>query len=219
VAIKQDRPVNFGDDGIVVYVAKSVAGVDKARAALLEGGVPIDLPEAAVAALFAAGRESLPIRVPAMHFKKASGIIEEVFPPPVIDLPPLPDEEEDASGGGSSGGGGKSGGSGGGGGTAEMDRFAPQAKAGLGQHNPAKVAESATKTVFIALASLLLPIVGVFLAAFAGYSAWWCMERLSLGSSGRTKAKIALGLSIGAGLWNIGVGIYAVWFFGLLDKI
>lgn len=214
MGIKQDRPVDYGDDGIVVYVAKSLDDVNKARAALQEEGVDILLPEAAVEALFAAGRESLPIRVHGLEFKKAQGIIDKVFPPPVIDLPPLPDEEEEEEQPGKAKkkkkaqiiGDGEEGG---------LDAYSPDLKATKGGQNPKKVAEAVNKTVFIALASLLLPVVGIVIAAFAAYSAWWCMDRLPETSSAREKAKIALGLSIGGVLWNIGFGLSIAWKLGL----
>ena len=144
MALKQDRPVDYGDDGIVVYVAKNKEEVDKAREALLAAEIPVDLPEAAVEALFAAGRDSLPIRVPAMHFKAAGKVIDEVFPPEVIDLPPLPDEEEESGGGAAVGGAV---------GSAELanapeggqDRYRPQVGSGPSKQDPRKVAELAQR--------------------------------------------------------------------------
>jgi len=218
VALKQDRPVDYGDDGIVVYVAKNKEEVDKAREALLAAEIPVDLPEAAVEALFAAGRDSLPIRVPAMHFKAAGKVIDEVFPPEVIDLPPLPDEEGDAGAGGAGVGSPV--------GSDELanapeggqDRYRPQVSSGPSKQDPRKVAEAANKVVFIALGSFLIPVAGVFLALFSLYSAWWCMDRLPLGSTGREKGKIGFGLSIGSILWNLGFAAYVSWKMGLFDR-
>lgn len=216
MALKQDRPVDYGDDGIVVYVAKNKEEVDKARAALLAAEIPVDLPEAAVEALFAAGRESLPIRVPAMHFKAAGKVIDEIFPPEVIDLPPLPGEEE-GEGGASVGGpvasselaNAPAGG---------QERYRPQVGGGPSKQDPRKVAEAANKVVFIALGSFLIPFAGVLLALFSLYSAWWCMDRLPLGSTGREKGKIGFGLSIGSILWNLGFAAYVAWKMGLFDR-
>ncbi|MGE0707046.1 MAG: hypothetical protein AB7N76_02355 [Planctomycetota bacterium] len=191
MGIKQDRQIDFNDDGIVVYVAKSKEEVDQARAALHAAGVMVELPEAAVEALFAAGRESLPIRVPAMSFRKAQDVIDELFPPPVIDLPdddPPPGADAPAAGGE---------------GGAELSGYQPQAASSpKGAVNPRQVAESANKVVFVALASFLLVGPGLLIGLFALIAAWWCLDNLPKDSSAREKAKIALGLALASCAWN-----------------
>lgn len=210
MGIKQDRPIDPNEEGVVVYVAKSKEEIDKARAALGEAGVPVNLPEAAIEALFAAGRSSLPIRVAAQDFRKAQDVIDELFPPPVIDLPPLPGTEPAKPAGGGGGGGGAAAPSGGGGGGASLDTFRPEPSAGPATTR--KLEASATKLMFIALASFVVPIVGLFTGMFASYSAHWCLDQLPYDSvSARTRAKSALGLGIAAILVQLGAGGYLAW--------
>ena len=89
MALKQDRPTDEGLDGVVVYMAKSEAEVDRVRAAFAEAEIPVELPEAAVAALFAAGRDALSVRVRARDFSRALDVVDRVFPrgePAPLDL-------------------------------------------------------------------------------------------------------------------------------------
>jgi hypothetical protein len=211
MGVKQDRPIDPNEEGVVVYVAKSKEEIDKARAALDEAGVPVNLPEAAIEALFAAGRSSLPIRVAAQDFRKAQDVIDELFPPPVLDLPPLPGTEPPAkSGGGASSGGGSApaggGGSGAGGGAA-LDTYRPEPSAGPATTR--KLEASATKVMFIALASFVVPGIGILTGIFASFSAHWCLDQLPYEStSARGRAKAALGLGIAAILVQLGAAAY-----------
>ena len=100
MALKQDRPTDEGLDGVVVYMAKSEAEVDRVRAAFAEAEIPVELPEAAVAALFAAGRDALPVRVRARDFSRALDVVDRVFPrgePAPLELA-LPASPEPAAG-------------------------------------------------------------------------------------------------------------------------
>lgn len=218
MAIKQDRPADHGDDGVVVYVAKSVDEVNQARASLQEAGVPVDLPPAAIEALFAAGRSSLPIRVAAMDFRKAQDVIDEIFPPPLLELPPLPGQSEAKGKGGSKGKAKQAPGPSGAQGSAEedsegegrVDAYRPEPSNREGSVR--KLEGSATKLLFIALASLVLPGLGVLTGIFAAFSSWWCLDRLPFESgSARARAKAAFGLALSAILLWIGAGAYYLW--------
>lgn len=213
MGIKQDRPADHGDDGVVVYVAKSKDEVDRARSALHEAGVSVDLPEAAIEALFAAGRSSLPIRVAAMDFRKAQDVIDELFPPPLLELPPLPGK---GAAGPSSGGSASAGAGGASAGGAredepagQVDTYRPEPSSREGSVR--KLEGSATKVLFIALASFVLPGLGVLTAIFAAFSAWWCLDRLPFESSARGRARAAFGLALGAILMWGGVAAYFLW--------
>lgn len=210
MGVKQDRPIDPNEEGVVVYVAKSKEEIDKARAALDEAGVPVNLPEAAIEALFAAGRSSLPIRVAAQDFRQAQDVIDELFPPPVLDLPPLPGSEPPSpSGGGGGGGGAPAGGGGGasGGGGAALDTYRPEPSAGPATTR--KLEGSATKVMFIALASFVVPGIGILTGIFASFSAHWCLDQLPYEStSARGRAKAALGLGIAAVLVQLGAAAY-----------
>ncbi|MBL4848220.1 MAG: hypothetical protein JKY65_22105 [Planctomycetes bacterium] len=213
MGIKQDRPIDPLEEGVVVYVAKSKEEVLKARAALVEAGVPINLPEAAIEAMFAAGRTSLPIRVAAANFRAAGDVIDELFPPPVIDLPPLPGTEPAAASKGKSKG--KDGGgvsanaasvAADGSGPGSIETYRPDVSAGPGQMR--KLEASANKVLFIALASFVVPIVGIGTGIFAGFSAYWCIDRLPYESSARGRAKVALGLAVAAIVTQISAAAY-----------
>jgi len=212
MAVKQDRPIDPNEEGVVVYVAKSKEEIDKARAALDEAGVPVNLPEAAIEALFAAGRTSLPIRVAAQDFRKAQDVIDELFPPPVLDLPPLPGTEpaKPASSGGGSQGSGAGGAPSAGGEAGSIETYRPQPSAGPATTR--KLEGSATKLMFIALVSFILPGIGLLSGIFAAYSAHWCLDQLPYEStSARSRAKAALGLGIAAVLVQLGGGGYLAW--------
>ena len=62
--------------------------------------------------------------------------------------------------------------------------------------------------MFIALASFVVPIVGIGTGIFAGFSAYWCLDRLPYESPARGRAKVALALAIAAVLTQIGGGAY-----------
>ena len=75
-----------------------------------------------------------------------------------------------------------------------------------------KLEGSATKVMFIALVSFVLPGVGILSGIFASFSAHWCLDRLPYESaSARTRAKAALGLGIAAVLVQLGAGGYLAW--------
>lgn len=210
MGVKQDRPIDPNEEGVVVYVAKSKEEIDKARAALDEAGVPVNLPEAAIEALFAAGRSSLPIRVAAQDFRQAQDVIDELFPPPVLDLPPLPGTEPTSPSGGSGGSSGApaaGGGGASGGGGAALDTYRPEPSAGPATTR--KLEGSATKVMFIALASFVVPGIGILTGIFASFSAHWCLDQLPYEStSARGRAKAALGLGIAAVLVQLGAAAY-----------
>ena len=217
MGIKQDRPADHGDDGVVVYVAKSKDEVDLARRSLQEAGVNVDLPEAAIEALFAAGRSSLPIRVAAMDFRKAQDVIDELFPPPLLELPPLPGKGAAAPRQGQGAPSAGAGGAGRGDASEEeragqVDAYRPEPSSREGSVR--KLEGSATKVLFIALVSFVLPGLGVLTAIFAAFSAWWCLDRLPFESSARGRARAAFGLALAAILWWGGVAAYFLWLTG-----
>ena len=214
MAIKVDRPMDSFGEGIVVYVAKSKAEVDQVRDGFAAAGVPVELPEAAVEAMFAAGRESLSIRVAPEHFRAATDVIDELFPPPEVELPPLPEEQAAGDGGASSDGGA---------GSSSAARAGPvlddvsepldgprvRKKTSL-----AKLKTSALKVMFIAAAGVILPGFGIALAGFALVSAIWllrALDRVQGGETGRPRAIAAIVVSSLALVWGIGVVAYLVW--------
>jgi hypothetical protein len=212
MAVKLDRPADYGADGVVVYVAKSIEEVDKAREGLLAAEIPVDLPEAAVEALFASGRESLPIRVSAKDYKRSLDVIDELFPPPEVELPPLepeaPAAEARAAAPGEAEAAGESGRQG-----PELTDVGEHDGVGTRRAGPSldKLRGSLVKLIFIAVASLLLPLLGLLLSGFALYSAWWChraLDRVSGGHTAQGRAKIVMGLSGAAILWNVGLALF-----------
>lgn len=216
MAIKVDRPVDFGGDGIVVYVAKSIEEVDKARAGLVEAGIPVELPEAAIEAMWAAGRTSLPVRVTPDVYKAALDVIDELFPPPELVLPGDPepgDEPSSPSGPTLDLGPAAEGGSGGPAGPAlsnvQAEPKGPRKQADLG-----KLRFSLLKLIFIAATSLVLPGLGIALAIFALWGSYWVWRKLDTvndGASALGRAKLAMGLSGFALLWGLGLMGYVAW--------
>lgn len=209
--IKIDRPADFGGHGIVVYMAKSVEEVDQCRAGLSEAGIEVELPEAAVEALFSSGKKSLPIRVNPDDFKTAQGVIDELFPPPMLELPPLEGEssEDDAAessgaaasdvSGAPSEGPGRSGPALSGGARLET------ARAGVSRE---EIEKRAGDTMFLSIGSCLVPGLGILGGAWGIYAGWWCMERLQTGTSERMQAKLAFAFGIVALLCQVGWGLF-----------
>ena len=200
MAIKVDRPADFGGNGIVVYVAKSPEEVDRCREGLTEAGIPVELPEAAIKVLFAAGRAQIPVRVNPEFFKEAQKIIDEIYPPPVLELPPDDDElAAAASAGKASSAPGALGDPDG------DDRRGPvlagaqlEVARQQGTDTRVNVEEQVPKVLGLAAVSFILPGLGLLTGAWATYSAWWCMDRLKTGSMERGNAKLAFGLGIAA---------------------
>lgn len=198
MAIKVDRPADFGGNGIVVYVAKSPEEVDRCRAGLTEAGIPVELPEAAIEALFAAGRTQIPVRVNPEFFKEAQKIMDELYPPPVLELPP-DDDERAASAAKASTAPGAIGDPDG------DDRRGPvlagaqlEVARQQGTDTRVNVEEKVPTAIGLAAASFILPGLGLLTGAWATYSAWWCMDRLKTGSLERGNAKLAFGMGIAA---------------------
>ncbi len=220
MAIKVDRPVDFGGDGIVVYVAKSIEEVNKARAGLGEAGVPVELPEAAIEAMWAAGRTSLPIRVTPDAYKAALDVIDELFPPPELVLPgdPEPGDESGDESGSPSGptldlGPAAEGGSGPAGPAMSNVQAEPSGPARK-QADLGKLKFSLLKLIFIAATSLVLPGLGIALAFFALWGSYWVWRKLDTvneGASALTRAKFAMGLSGFALLWGVGLMAFVAW--------
>jgi hypothetical protein len=218
MGIKVDRPMDDFADGIVVYMAKSVDEVNKARAGFEAAEIPVLLPEAAVEALFAAGKESLPIRVRVDDYKRAVDVIDELFPPPELILPPLEEEvpadapiREAAQ-------------------TEDAGREGPHLEgvAAASAHTPregkkapklAKLKTSLLKLMFIAAISIFLPGIGLLAAGFALYGSIWALRALDVVVGGEEeigRAKWAIGISSGALLVNVGALVYLAWLQGWL---
>jgi hypothetical protein len=220
MAIKVDRPVDFGGDGIVVYVAKSIEEVNKTRAAFAEAEISVELPEAAIEAMWAAGRTSLPIRVNPDAYKAALDVIDELFPPPELVLPgdePEPEGElvDGAVVGGPVGGSGGSSP----GGPALSPVRAEASRPARKQVDLGKLKFSLLKLMFMAGVSLVVPGVGVALALFALWGSYWVWRKLDLvagGETAMTRAKFTMGLSGFAVLWGVGMVVFLAWQEGLL---
>jgi hypothetical protein len=219
MAIKVDRPVDFGGDGIVVYVAKSIEEVNKARAGLGEAGVPVELPEAAIEAMWAAGRTSLPIRVTPDVYKAALDVIDELFPPPELVLPGDPEPGDEPEGGAPSGpaldlGPAAERESGPLAGPAVSNVQTEASGPARKQADLGKLKFSLLKLIFIAATSLVLPGLGIALAIFCLWGSFWVWRKLDTvndGATALTRAKFTMGLSGFALLWGVGLIAYVAW--------
>ncbi len=218
MAIKVDRPADYGADGVVVYVAKSIEEVDKAREGFAAAEISVALPQAAIEAMFAAGKSSVPIRVASIDYKRALDVVDELFPPPELILPGDEPEEESApklpgDDGSEQDGPARSG--------PELarvqyDAAAPKKKGPTAE----KLQGSLVKLIFITLVSLIMPGLGFVLAGFALYSAWWCFRTLDAvtgGQKAQGRAKIVMGLAGFSLVWNVGTSLYVAWLQGWLS--
>lgn len=62
--------------------------------------------------------------------------------------------------------------------------------------------------MFIALASFVVPGIGILTGIFASFSAHWCLDQLPYESSARGRAKAGLFLGIAAVLVQLGGAAY-----------
>jgi hypothetical protein len=220
MANKVDRPADFGGDGIVVYVAKSIEEVNKTRSAFSEAEIPVELPAAAIEAMWAAGRTSLPIRVTPDAYKAALDVIDELFPPPELVLPdPEPEPAADGNGDGaapsrSAPGAGDEGPTGPALSHVQAEGNRPAKK----QADLGKLKFSLLKLLFMAGVSLVVPGIGIALALFALWGSVWVWRKLDMvigGESAMTRAKFAMGLSGFAVLWGVGMVVFLAWQEGV----
>jgi len=211
MAIKVDRPGDHAGDGVVVYVAKSKAEVDQARDGFAEAGIPVDLPEAAIEAMFAAGRKNLPIRVTAADFRRAQDVIDALFPPPVMELPPLPGEAQAASGAEPQGPSGASARTG-----PHLDTYVPAPVHSAGA-SVKSLDKSGYKVIGICVMSFLVPVLGLLAAIFGLVSAVWILRHPRAQEAALKRAKVAIGFGVTSALWH--VGILIAWATGNLPSL
>jgi hypothetical protein len=183
MALRVDRPAGAAGDDLVVFVAHTIEEARAARDALAAAGIPCGLSDEAIAAAFDGGGP-LSIRVAPANLTRALDVIDARFPPPEVELPPLPvappaadaparsDDEEAAA----------------------LDRAAERSKG-------PRLEKTAAKTLGIALLSLLLPMAGAIFAVIAVVGAVWCFRRGE--GKARTLAAVAAVVGLASAAWNI----------------
>jgi hypothetical protein len=210
MAIKVDRPADFFGDGIVAYVAKSREEVTKLREGFAAAGLAVELPEAAVEAWFASGKDRLEIRVRPDDFRAASDVVDELFPREELILPDDEPEEEappaegaavaPASGGGPSGP------------TLDDVTTADAPTQGRGPRlSQEKLKGSALKVMFISAIAAPFPVVGLILGLFGLYGAVWCLrasDSVVGGEQVRPRAIAAIVVAVVALLVNAAASLY-----------
>ncbi|MCO5167462.1 MAG: hypothetical protein M9894_14035 [Planctomycetes bacterium] len=184
MAIKVDRPAGGAGDDVVVFVARRLEEARAARDALTAAGVAIELPDAALEALFEGGAASVPVRVRSRDVVRALEVVDAAFPraeePEDDDEPPPPPplaEEEQAP--------------------AEPDDAALDAAARRRQDG--RIERTAFKVLVIACGSALLPPAGLPFALVAVIGGAWLLLRPDA-----PRGRAAAGLAIGAASlgWN-----------------
>lgn len=210
MALKTERPADGADGGLVVFVAHSPDEVERARAALADAGVPLDLPQAAAIALFEQGRRELPLRVPPRDYKRALNAIDAAFPRAEVDLPGAPDDEDDDAGSPGDAsppaarpepGDADSAGP-------HLEHFDPGADA-----PPARVASgsklegSGVKLIAIAIGAALVPLFGVLLSGFVIYAGTWLKRHPKATPKAQARGTWAIGLGV------VGILTQLVWAY------
>lgn len=213
MAIKVDRPAGGTGDDVVVFVARSLDDARAARDALHAAGVPCEMPDAGLEALFAAGTASVPVRVASRHVVKALDVIDARFPPPdePIDLPePAPttppasapaDASTDAS---TDGGGG------------EVEVSDEVLDAAVQRTRGVRLEKTAMKVAVIACASALLPGAGLPFSLVGVLGGLWCLSRAGAfpehAGCVRRRAGVGAGVGLAALVWNTVVALH--WWGG-----
>lgn len=202
MAMKVDRPAGGAGDDVVVFVAHSLEDARAARDALHEGGVPCEMPDVGLEALFAAGTTSVPVRVSSQHVVKALDVIGARFPPAdePLDLPaleptaPVPPTAADAAD------------------AADDLTVSPGVVEGaVRRTHGERLQRTALKVAVIACASALLPGVGLPFSLVAVLGGSWCLWRAGTfpeqAPSVRRRAGVGLGVGLGATVWNVVVAL------------
>ncbi len=151
MAIHTDRP-GGGEDAMVVHRAKSADEARKVRGALEGAGIPVDLPDQAIDAWFAAKTEELHVKVALKHWAKATKAIEAVIPREVEPTPIAEAEDRRAA-------------------ADAVLQEAPEAPVDKSKDPPSAVDKSAQRAFYVAVISIFAPPVG-FIAAVWGASVW-----------------------------------------------
>lgn len=153
MAIHTDRP-GGGDDAMVVHRAKSADEARKVRAALEGVGVPVDLPDQAIDAWFAAKTEELQVKVAIKHWSKAVRAIENVIPREEPEEPKIHEAENRQEA------------------AAAKLQAAPEPAAADTDKVPASaIDKSALRAFYVSCASIFAPPVGLAGAVW-GMSVW-----------------------------------------------
>ncbi len=212
MAIKSSRPEDEDAPGLVVFVARTLADLRKARGALEEAGLPLDLPAAAEAAVEAG--QPVPLRVPPPDLRRGQEAIDRAFPRESVGLPAEEDEgvptpaevaarlaaERDLDDGDGDGDG-------------EAPRSGPLLDEATYEPPPArrgvtpqhKLEASAGKLLFVAAVSLAVPGIGALFGLFAAAVAPWLLGRL-VHARGRRLAIGALTTGLVSVVWNVWLG-------------
>lgn len=202
--IKVDRPAGGAGDDVVVFVARSLDDARAARDALHAAGVPCEMPDAGLEALFAAGVASVPVRVASRDVVKALDVIDARFPPPdePLDLPADPPVQAP--------------------GAALADDVAPETEPGevptevidqaVRRTRGARLEKTAMKVAVIACASALLPGLGLPFSAVAVLGGVWCLSRAAAfpehAARVRRRGAVGLGVGVAALVWNLVVALH-----------
>lgn len=205
MAIKVDRPAGGAGDDVVVFVARSLDDARAARDALHAAGVPCEMPDAGLEALFAAGAASVPVRVASRDVVKALDVIDARFPPPdePIDLPSDPPSAGAPS-------------------AASPADAASEVEPGevptevideaVRRARGARLEKTAMKVAVIACASALLPGLGLPFSAVAVLGGLWCLSRSAAfpdhAARVRRRAGVGVGVGVAALVWNAVVALH-----------
>ncbi|MEZ0229770.1 MAG: hypothetical protein ACAI25_14175 [Planctomycetota bacterium] len=152
MAIHTDRP-GGGEDVMVVHRAKSADEARKVRAALEGAGVPVELPDQAIDAWFAAKTEELHVKVALKHWAKATKAIESAIPREPEPTPIAEAEDRRAAA------------------DAALKDVAHEAPVDKSKDPPSAVDKNAQRAFYIACISIFAPPAGL-VAAFMGASVW-----------------------------------------------
>ncbi len=199
MAIKVDRPAGGTGDDVVVFVARSLDDARAARDALHAAGIPCEMPDAGLEALFAAGVASVPVRVASRDVVKALDVIDARFPPPdePIDLPP-PVAESAAAGETASGPSEPA--------VEPGDLPAEVIDEAVRRTRGLRLEKTAMKVAVIACASALLPGLGLPFSAVGVLGALWCLSRAGAfpdhAGAVKRRAGVGLGVGVAALIWN-----------------
>lgn len=202
MAIKVDRPAGGAGDDVVVFVARSLDDARAARDALVAAGIPCDMPDEALEALFSAGAASVPVRVASRHVVEALDVIDERFPPrdEPIDLPApapaAPPAGEAAAPDDPAG---------------EVEVSDEVIDAAVRRTRGVRLEKTAMKVAVIAFASGLLPGLGLPFSLVAVLGGLWCLSRAGAfpDHAGRVRRRAGVGVGVGmaTAIWNAVVAV------------
>jgi len=203
MAIKTEKPPGDDEAGVVLLMARSPAEAEEARRALAAAGVEALLPAGAAEALFEAGREAVPIRVPIDAYRRGLEALgplaaraaedpdpeaRELAAAAAAALAAHPDESD------------------------EPARDGPLLDEAIYEPSPprrgptaSQVERSAGKALFISAGSLVIPGLGAVFALFGVYAGVWCLRRLET-RRGVLPARGAIGIGLLSVAWNLVVG-------------